>query len=93
MGEDSETTKTSVATRLSGDTLDELETYCEEQDVSKAWAIRHFTKEGLNRAKIQGELGGDRLSRAKMSGRLLDFVVYGTFTVLLIVALAEFGVI
>ena len=62
MGEDSETTKTSVATRLSGDTLDELETYCEEQDVSKAWAIRHFTKEGLSRAKIQGELGTDRLS-------------------------------
>ena len=78
MGEDSETTKTSVATRLSGDTLDELETYCEEQDVSKAWAIRHFTKEGLSRAKVQGEYGVDRMSvteNVQTIGNLLAIVL------------------
>jgi len=55
MAQDSDSRKPTISARVPRDTYDRLEDYCEENDISKADALRRFTEDGLNRAQIEDD--------------------------------------
>lgn len=78
MAEGSEGRKPAASTRLPHDVYSELEQYCDERDISKADALRRFTEQGLNQAKVQGEFGADRMGvteNVQTVGNLLAIVL------------------
>jgi len=89
MGDDSETRKPTISARVPKDTYDRLEAYCEENEISKADALRRFTEDGLARNRVEDELA-DRMGLGVDPGTIGAIVV---IVLLLVIVLQNAGVI